>query len=90
MTPAEDPFGRAMAEQPPPLTWMESPIAPLRGLVASQLHTCVAVTALPTLKSAPIWSSRFWVVSEPTPVASFRFGAAVTVTVALGVAPPLQ
>src|SRR5215475_7484407 len=54
--PAEDPFGRAMAAQPPPLTWMESPIGPPRGLSASQLHTCVAVTALPTLKSAPSWS----------------------------------
>src|SRR5215468_9066632 len=78
VTPAEDPFGRMMAAQPPPLTWMESPAGPPRGLSASQLHTCVAVTALPTLKSAPSWSSTFWVVSEPTPVASFRFGAGVT------------
>ncbi len=39
--PAEDPFGRAMAEQPV-LTAIESPMAPVLGLVASQLHRCVA------------------------------------------------
>ena len=50
--PPEDPFGRAMVAQPPPLTWIWSPIGPPRGLSASQLHRCVAVSALPTLKSA--------------------------------------
>ncbi len=43
--PAEDPSGRAIAEQPD-LVVIESPTAPVTGLVASQLYCWVAVADL--------------------------------------------
>src|SRR5690348_18381479 len=71
--PAEEPSGRAIAEQPV-FSAMESPMAPVLGLVASQLYRCVAAVALLALKSPLNWSNTFWMVSEPTPTAAFSGG----------------
>ena len=56
--PADEPFGRAIGEHPD-FSAIESPIAPVSGLVASQLNRCVAVAPTVGLKSAPNWSSTF-------------------------------
>jgi hypothetical protein len=56
--PAEEPSGRGIEEQPV-FSAIESPIAPVSGLVASQLYRCEPPAATPGLKSAANWSSTF-------------------------------
>src|SRR5260370_17010188 len=79
--PAEEAPGRGMEAQSV-FSGIESPIAPVSGLVASELYRCVPVAETVGLKSAANWSSTFWMVSEPTPTASFSAGefAATTFT----------
>ena len=93
--PAEDPFGRGcwhvpMDAEPPLLIVMSSPMAPVTGLVASQLYRCGLVTGRAALKSALNWSITFWMVSEPTPVMSVGTGALSFVILKVAVLPPVH
>src|SRR5579859_3277022 len=76
--PADDPSGRGCLQVvlslDVPLITIESPIAPVLGLVASQLYRWGFELDRPALKSCENWSNTNSMVSEPTPAKSAGFG----------------